>query len=191
MTDNQYTLLCLVDGEATPFPVEIESIKTIGQLKKAIKDDNAIAFADVDAKVLTLWRVSIPVAPLNERKSIVLNEFDSAEELDPTDDISDVFHEKPPKKTIHIIVQRPQPVRTSVSSRPSTPHTTDARQVSRSSTPIPSIFIAQDKMEAELTDILKGVNHNNATNLIDAMDVEASQRKALGRFYKRPLPYHE
>ncbi|KAF8922994.1 hypothetical protein BGZ58_003486 [Dissophora ornata] len=168
MTDNQYTLLCLVDGEATPFPVEIESIKTIGQLKKAIKDDNAIAFADVDAKVLTLWRVSIPVAPLNERKSIVLNEFDSAEELDPTDDISDVFHEKPPKKTIHIIVQRPQPA-----------------------TPIPSIFIAQDKMEAELTDILKGVNHNNATNLIDAMDVEASQRKALGRFYKRPLPYHE
>ncbi|KAF9307624.1 hypothetical protein BG003_000453, partial [Podila horticola] len=107
MTDHHLTLFCLVDGESTPFPVEIEPTKTIGGLKKAIKDEKAIAFADVDADMLTLWRVSIPVVPKKERKEISLADVPSNEELDETDDVSDVFKETPPKKTIHIIVQRP------------------------------------------------------------------------------------
>lgn len=38
-TTNTLTLFCLVDGEATSkaFPVDIESRKTIGDLKKLIK----------------------------------------------------------------------------------------------------------------------------------------------------------
>ncbi|KAF9322726.1 hypothetical protein BG006_002104, partial [Podila minutissima] len=115
MTNMQLSLFCLVDGESTPFPVEIESTKTIGDLKKAIKDDNAIAFADVDAKMLTLWRVSIPVLPKKERKNISLVNVPSKEELDETDDVSDVFKETPPKKTIHIIVQRPSQSRSGLS----------------------------------------------------------------------------
>ncbi|KAF9403901.1 hypothetical protein BGZ94_004467, partial [Podila epigama] len=83
------------------------STKTIGDLKDAIKDKNAIAFADVDAKDLTLWRVSIPVLAKKDRKEISLADVPSKEELDETDDVSDVFKETPPKKTIHIIVQRP------------------------------------------------------------------------------------
>ncbi|KAF9328712.1 hypothetical protein BG006_008144 [Podila minutissima] len=110
MTDNNLTFFCVIDGESTPFPVEIEPTKTIGELKKTIKDDNAVAFADVDAKMLTLWGVSIPVAPKKERKDISLAGIPSKEELDETDDVSDVFKETPPKKTIHIIVQRPPPV---------------------------------------------------------------------------------
>ncbi|KAI9242855.1 MAG: hypothetical protein BYD32DRAFT_402000 [Podila humilis] len=74
MTNIQLSLFCLVDGESTPFPVEIESTKTIGDLKRAIKDDNAIAFADVDAKMLTLWHVSIPVLPKKDLKEISLAE---------------------------------------------------------------------------------------------------------------------
>jgi len=109
MTDNLVTLLCLVDGESTPFPAEIESTKTIGQLKDVIKVKKTNEFSDVDADKLTLWKVSIPLVPLHERKPIVLTEHKSATELDPTDDISDVFKETPPKKTIHIIVQRPPP----------------------------------------------------------------------------------
>ncbi|KAG9062287.1 hypothetical protein KI688_006619 [Linnemannia hyalina] len=107
MTDNLLTLFCLVNGESTPFPLEIDSTKTIGGLKNLIVNGNqALAFRDDAAKDLILWRVSIPVVP-KERKEISLADIPSKEELDETDDVSDVFEETPPKKTIHIIVQRP------------------------------------------------------------------------------------
>ena len=107
MTVNYLSLFCVVDGESTPFPVEIESTKTIGNLKKLIKSEKTPRFDDVAADELTLWRVSIPVDSPGKRKPVVLSEDESATELDPMDDISDVFKKTPPKKTIHIIVQRP------------------------------------------------------------------------------------
>ncbi|KAF9352665.1 hypothetical protein BGX34_012028 [Mortierella sp. NVP85] len=109
MTDTHLTLFCVVDGETTSFPVAIESTKTVGDLKKLIKAEKAKAFEEVDADQLTLWRVSFPVVPKSERKAVSLADISTKEELDETDDISDVFEEKPPKKTIHIIVQRPLP----------------------------------------------------------------------------------
>ncbi|KAI8344982.1 hypothetical protein B0O80DRAFT_476327, partial [Mortierella sp. GBAus27b] len=42
MTDNPLTLFCLVDGETTSFPVEIESTRTVGDLKKLIKAEQTI-----------------------------------------------------------------------------------------------------------------------------------------------------
>ncbi|KAG0271769.1 hypothetical protein BGZ96_005631, partial [Linnemannia gamsii] len=107
MTDNRLNFLCLVNGESTSFPVEIEPTKTIGDLKDAIKAKKTNDFSDVDADKLTLWRVSIPLVPKKDRKDISLGDIPSKEELDETDDLSDVFRDKPPKKTIHIIVQRP------------------------------------------------------------------------------------
>lgn len=111
MTYNHLTLFCLVDGESASsvFPVKLPMDDSIGDLKKLIKTEKAPEFDDIAADKLTLWRVSISVAT-NKHKLIVLNEFESAAELDPTDDVSDVFPEAPPKKTIHIIVQRPPPV---------------------------------------------------------------------------------
>ncbi|KAF9319579.1 hypothetical protein BG006_002966, partial [Podila minutissima] len=111
MTDNHRTLFCLVDGEtpSSAFPVEIELTKTIGDLKKLIKTEKTNSFHDVDANELTLWRVSVPIVAANKHKPFILTEIDSATELDPTDDISDIFEETPPKKTIHVIVQRPTP----------------------------------------------------------------------------------
>jgi hypothetical protein len=103
------TLFCIVDCESTPFPVEIESTKTIGDLKKSIKIEKTNDFNDIDADKLTLWRVSIPVLPKKDRKQISLADVSSKEELDETDDISDAFDESPPKKTIHVIVQRTLP----------------------------------------------------------------------------------
>lgn len=94
-------------GDSTPFSVDIDPSKTVDQLKKAIETEKTKVLGDVDADELTLWRVFIPLVPLNKRKPIILHEIDSATELDPTDDLSDVFEGKPPKKIIHIIVQRP------------------------------------------------------------------------------------
>ncbi|KAG0041779.1 hypothetical protein BGZ83_001320 [Gryganskiella cystojenkinii] len=109
MTETYKTLFCLVDGEPIPFPVEIEPTKTIGSLKKAIKDEKTPRFDDVAADELILWRVSIPVLPKKDRKEISLAAVPSKEELDETDEINDVFEQTLPKKTIHIIVQRPLP----------------------------------------------------------------------------------
>jgi hypothetical protein len=102
---------CLVDGESTSnaFSVEIDSTKTFDGLKELIKADQSPIFDDITANSLTLWRISIPVVSANKYKPVVLNEYETATELEPTDDLSDVFEVKPPKKTIHIIVQRPPP----------------------------------------------------------------------------------
>ncbi|KAG0278825.1 hypothetical protein BGZ97_009677, partial [Linnemannia gamsii] len=107
--NNPLTLFCLVDGEpqSNVFSVKATPTDTVDDLKKLIKAEKTPRFDDVAADELTLWRVSIPVVPANKHKPIVLNEFESATELDPTDDVSDVFPEAPPKKTIHVIVQRP------------------------------------------------------------------------------------
>ncbi|KAF9976083.1 hypothetical protein BGZ65_007980, partial [Modicella reniformis] len=104
-------LFCLVDGESTSraLSVKVPSSDTVGGLKNLIKAQMSPVFDDLTANELKLWRVSHPVIAANKHNPILLSAIDSATELDPTDDLSDVFEEKPPKKTIHIIVQRPPP----------------------------------------------------------------------------------
>ncbi|KAF8922808.1 hypothetical protein BGZ52_010935, partial [Haplosporangium bisporale] len=77
MTDNRMSLFCLVDGESTSsvFPVKMSADDSIGDLKKLIKSKKTNDFSDIDADKLTLWRVSIPVDPVNKHKLIVLNDF--------------------------------------------------------------------------------------------------------------------
>ncbi|KAF9327744.1 hypothetical protein BG006_009002 [Podila minutissima] len=109
VTDNCMSLFCLIDGESASsiFSVKLSPDDSIGDLKDLIKIEKSPRFDDVAANKLTLWRVSVPVVAANKHKPIILTEIDSAMELDPTDDISDVFEETPPKNTVHIIVQRP------------------------------------------------------------------------------------
>ncbi|KAF9095501.1 hypothetical protein BGX27_001265 [Mortierella sp. AM989] len=121
------TLFCLVDGEDSPFPVKIESTESIGGLKKAIKAEIPDTFNGVDAKDLTLWRVSIPVLEDDddEELPILLDNVSKADKkkLKATSELSDIFEETLPKKTIHIIVQRASP-------RPSVHSTSSAGMVS-------------------------------------------------------------
>ncbi|KAG0248702.1 hypothetical protein BG011_009994, partial [Mortierella polycephala] len=82
---------------------------TVDNLKDLIKTKKAPRFDDVSADELKLWRVNVPVIAADKHIAIVLNEIESKTELVLTDNLSDVFEEKPPKKTIHIIVQRAPP----------------------------------------------------------------------------------
>ncbi|KAF0707198.1 hypothetical protein As57867_006631, partial [Aphanomyces stellatus] len=52
----EVTLNCLVVGEGSPFPVVIDAEKTVGILKKMIKDENKNTVT-CDAKELELYRV--------------------------------------------------------------------------------------------------------------------------------------
>ncbi|KAH7028690.1 hypothetical protein BKA57DRAFT_511482 [Linnemannia elongata] len=91
MSDNHLTLFCLVNGEATPFSVEVDPSKTVDHLKKAIKAEKTNVLGDVDADEFTLWHVSIPIPPPKERKPVFLLEAESPTELDPSDNIEDAF----------------------------------------------------------------------------------------------------
>ncbi|KAG0012100.1 hypothetical protein BGZ82_002729 [Podila clonocystis] len=109
MTDNRLSLFCLCDGESTSnaFSVKVATTDTIDDLKEAIKVKKTPKFDDIATDELTLWRVSVPVIAAEKHDAVALHALDSKEELLPTDELSDVFTETPPKKTIHIIVQRP------------------------------------------------------------------------------------
>src|SRR4051794_25070402 len=70
------TLSCLVVGEnpyENSFPVDIDTnkVKTVGHLKKAIKEENTQAFANVDAKDIKLWKVDIPFEEENKKLELV------------------------------------------------------------------------------------------------------------------------
>ena len=98
-------LFCLVDGQSTSqaFEVEIDRNASISRLKDAIFDK--IDNTGILAKDLTLWRVSNPVVA---GEPISIETIESRTELIPTDDISEYFSDQPPKKTIHVLVERPQ-----------------------------------------------------------------------------------
>ncbi|KAG0249364.1 hypothetical protein BGZ95_007572, partial [Linnemannia exigua] len=151
MTDNHLTLFCLVDGETTSnaFPVEIESSKTIGDLKKLIKTETPDTFSGVDAKDLTLWRVSISVADDNhddnddddddEDLPILLDNVlknDKKRLKAVTQMVTDVFGYRPVENTIHIIVQRPPQVHAPFPSRALTPLPGSLSDGSRPSSPL-------------------------------------------------------
>ncbi|KAG0351443.1 hypothetical protein BG005_009051 [Podila minutissima] len=113
MTDT-FRLFCLLDGESTSnaFPVVIESSETVGELKERIKAKKTSVFHDVDADHLTLWCVSIPDPDDDDNKNDVHIHVDNMPDkgrtkLKATHELSDIFQEKPAKRTIHIIVKRP------------------------------------------------------------------------------------
>ncbi|KAH7030363.1 hypothetical protein BKA57DRAFT_401190 [Linnemannia elongata] len=109
MNNNPLTLFCLVDGEAPSqaFPVEIESTKTIGNLKQRIKTEKSPRFDDFAADELTLWRVSFPDDNLSS--AIKVDALGDKTQLNnPRTRISTLFPESPDDNT-YILVQRPQP----------------------------------------------------------------------------------
>ncbi len=111
MTDMPVTLFCLVDGEATSqaFSIDIEQTRTVEQLKKVIKTEIPDTFKDVDAKDLTLWRVSISMTDNDDKPPILLDNFPDKDKmrLGPVMRLSKVFPEDFPEGSINIIVQRP------------------------------------------------------------------------------------
>ncbi|KAF9118178.1 hypothetical protein BGW39_001417 [Mortierella sp. 14UC] len=58
-------------------------------------------------------------------------------------------------------------------------------------TPIQLTSVPKDHIEKELVVVLEGVSHRHTTDPVDPKDVEASQRRKLGPFYKKTLPYHK
>ncbi|KAG0330809.1 hypothetical protein BG004_001975 [Podila humilis] len=174
MTDNNLTLLCLVDGVPASRMFEIEVSKTqhtrtAAHLKHLIKAKQALSFDDITADQLTLWHVSIPVVvPASSSNPIRLSEIPVKTELKLTDDISDVLKETPPspKKKINIIIQRPTPA-----------------------TPVIKRNVPDARVGSELAFILQAASRQHFWHAVDESDVTTAQKEKLGPFYKKTLPY--
>ncbi|KAG0367631.1 hypothetical protein BGX24_003146 [Mortierella sp. AD032] len=173
MTDNLLNLNCLVDGlpKSRAFSIKISYADTIGDLKDLIKTKQTPAFDDITVDQFNLWSVSISDDDDDDEVPVVLDKVISKDQkkLKATRELLDVWKVKPPKGTIHVIVQRPTPT----------------------ATPIQLKSVPKDHIEKELTVLLEGVSHYHITEPIDPKVVESFQRERLGPFYKRPLPYHE
>lgn len=109
---NALTLFCVVNGESTSnaFKVKLDRDADVSDLKKLIKIEKAPRFDDVAADELTLWRVSLPIGSADDELPITLNAMADGgkRKLGLTDELLDVFGKKPPKKTIHVVVERPK-----------------------------------------------------------------------------------
>ncbi|KAF9133376.1 hypothetical protein BGX30_012315, partial [Mortierella sp. GBA39] len=188
------TLFCLVDGQSTlnAFSVEIDPNKTVDDLKDCIRVKRTNDFSDVDADKLSLWSVLIPITEDNDDTPILLANVTSSgkKRLRPTTRLSTEFTKKLSEETVHIIVQRPPPVQASVLTRVSTPRSAHPWDRSRSVSPKQLKSVPIDLIEKEMAVILERVDHHHITVLFDLTAVESSQRKRLGPFYKRTLPYH-
>ncbi|KAF9896204.1 hypothetical protein BX616_007930, partial [Lobosporangium transversale] len=97
-------IFCIVEGEATPFPVKIPSNCSVGELQQAIKARKSNAFKDIDADKLTLYKVSIP----DEGNTVLESEIESKEALAIASmELWEIFTSELPRKTIHIFVKLP------------------------------------------------------------------------------------
>ena len=104
-----FNLNCLIRGEDRKriFSIEIGDDKTIGALKKSIKEEKKNAFKNVDADTLVLWEVSTRIDQDFKKRvdNLVLDDENS---LMPDEELGDVFSHKPPAtKHLHIIVDQP------------------------------------------------------------------------------------
>ncbi|KAK5809582.1 hypothetical protein F5H01DRAFT_381910 [Linnemannia elongata] len=139
MTDDHLTLFCLVDGEATSnaFSVKIPSTDTVDDLKDHIKTKKSPEFDDVAADKLTLWRVSIPDDEDHDEIPVVLDNviIKDQKKLRATRELSDVWKDKPPKGTIHVIIRRPPQEHTPIPARVSTPLSDHLSDESRLASP--------------------------------------------------------
>ena len=99
-------LNCLVLGEApeNTFPVEIDATKSVGSLKKSIKEEKTHAFQHVDANTLTLWKVSIPYSDIN-----TLGELPAGEALIPVKKLCTIFPNHEVRENIDVIIKPPEP----------------------------------------------------------------------------------
>ncbi|GMF31505.1 unnamed protein product [Phytophthora lilii] len=109
-------LFCAIVGAAgSAFPVDIIAGQTVGDLKEVIKEKKPNDFKDIDADKLQLflakkdgaWLKSKDPAVIAMRSGGVPEQVKTLldVEMDPADEIGDLFGDAPTKKTIHVLVK--------------------------------------------------------------------------------------
>jgi hypothetical protein len=105
-----YTIFCLFEDRGGPFPVDIDETRTVGHLKKAIKQEKPVDLADVDADHLNLYHVNLKYVNSDEQARItrVKEALKGLEPLGPLRKLSNIEDGFPEDEdSVHIIVQLP------------------------------------------------------------------------------------
>jgi Crinkler effector protein N-terminal domain len=107
MDSNTVALFCLLKGQSLSdsFKVKVYGYQDIGDLKKLIKEKLRITLERVDAALLELYQVSIPIED-NTALQEAFNQLGDQEPLNSVDTIDEIFS-TPVKKHIHVIVKVP------------------------------------------------------------------------------------
>ncbi|CAG8766953.1 2044_t:CDS:1, partial [Ambispora leptoticha] len=107
----EIVLGCIILGGKNAFPVDFDTGKTIGHLKKAIKEQ---AELKIPAYKLKLWKVNVPQSRKHEiyEGIDVKVKFQGIELDDDLSRIEKYFPQGPPEEHIHIIVEPPSPATT-------------------------------------------------------------------------------
>ncbi|KAF9171211.1 hypothetical protein BGX21_000951 [Mortierella sp. AD011] len=104
MTSQKITLFCILDGDSSAFDVKLDPEDSIAALKRVIKEEQSPLFDDIRASDIRLFQIAVP----DEGIQVNLDNIVSPTPLTKgAAEISEVFGTAPPKKTIHVIFQRP------------------------------------------------------------------------------------
>jgi Crinkler effector protein N-terminal domain len=106
--ENIYTVLCVVEGEVSPFQVEIASSHRVDGLKNRIYRATKDRFAHIDACHLRLYHVEISVHD-DMAKAVKHKLTENPAALLAWKKLADVFKDDVKEETVHIIVQPPKP----------------------------------------------------------------------------------
>jgi len=91
MSEDNYTLFCLIENiSADPFPIDINPNKTVGHLRKCIKNENAPDLNDINPSNLMLWKVDV-----SEVEEVDLTGLTDGNVLKSNLKISSYWKEKP------------------------------------------------------------------------------------------------
>jgi len=95
------TLNYLIEGYDLSFPIDINNVETIGQLKKVIKKELK-PYYEEDLK---LWKVNIPFDELNNVNIDNDNIKDLGMELHVNEKVTNCFPREPVKDHVHLFVR--------------------------------------------------------------------------------------
>ncbi|KAG8810124.1 hypothetical protein FRC17_003081 [Serendipita sp. 399] len=108
-----YKIFCIIEGQNSPFPIEIISSETVGDLKDKIKEKDPITLGNFPAHTLTLYLVNILDDDDLERNAELLEKPTA---LKSTKRLSGLFPEGPAEDRVHVLVQLPSAGQISVTS---------------------------------------------------------------------------
>ena len=109
-----YTLYCIIADTWSIFPIDIEKTKTVGHLKKTIRDNAPVELGGYDPHTLILHQINITAEESeNENRLEEVREacqcLSQQKSLKPLVKLSTVFAMEPPSDGhIHILVTKPQ-----------------------------------------------------------------------------------
>ncbi|GJJ77531.1 hypothetical protein EMPS_09890 [Entomortierella parvispora] len=167
MATDTLTLFCLISGESTSksFKVRIvDKDADVSDLKDDVFKVISNPSGQIKAKDLVLWKATIPVG---EERIIELGSLGDKIKLDnPRTGLSKLFPESPDDNT-YIVVEKPE-----------------ASTILKKANP-------SEGIDNELAQIIEESRQAHVKHTIDPAKVVAAQKKKLGPFYEKPLPYGE